>query len=122
MDEPNLWLQKYLTVPHVKDGRDMNGFDCWGFVVLALRQERGIYMPLVPTGAQLSHYEKKQRQLEISEDIVKCGWVKLRPDAAGSYHPIEFDILLFETTGPRFHCGLFLDKQYFVESREEVGV
>lgn len=39
------WLDDYVGVPYVVNGRDRNGWDCWGVVLVAFRERRGVVLP-----------------------------------------------------------------------------
>lgn len=37
-----IWVNDYMRIPFVTDGRDRRGCDCWGLVRLILREQAGI--------------------------------------------------------------------------------
>lgn len=39
------WQRRAIGVPFVSGGRDYNGWDCWGLVVCAWRDVRGVDVP-----------------------------------------------------------------------------
>ena len=39
------WCRKAIGVPFVQDGREYDGWDCWGLVVCAYRDVLGIELP-----------------------------------------------------------------------------
>ena len=131
------WLNKYVRVPYVKCGRTMAGFDCWGFVVLALAQEHGIYLPSVQSGAVMPFEERKTRAMDVAYDATASGsWEQIYPryfyqsineDEINKQDstPIKFqpfDVLLFVTSMNSLHCGLFIDGHQYAEAVEGRGV
>lgn len=39
------WANDYVGIPYVVNGRDRTGLDCWGLLILAFREQRGIELP-----------------------------------------------------------------------------
>lgn len=39
------WANDYVGIPYVLNGRDRDGCDCWGILVLVFQEQRGIVLP-----------------------------------------------------------------------------
>lgn len=39
------WVNRYIGIPFLENGRSMKGIDCWGLVWLILKEEAGIEVP-----------------------------------------------------------------------------
>jgi len=39
------WINDYVGVPYVVNGRDRNGWDCWGLVLAVYRDRLGVELP-----------------------------------------------------------------------------
>jgi hypothetical protein len=39
------WLNSYVGTPYVENGRDDDGYDCWGIVVAIYRDRLGVELP-----------------------------------------------------------------------------
>jgi cell wall-associated NlpC family hydrolase len=39
------WVNDYVGVPYLVNGRDRQGWDCWGVVMAAFVEQRGIELP-----------------------------------------------------------------------------
>lgn len=63
-------LEKYLSVPYRKGGRDESGCDCWGLARLVLERERGILLPSYDGAAEsdAEGIESRFRRLSGPED------------------------------------------------------
>ena len=40
-----MWAARYVGLPFLDHGRDWSGVDCWGLIVLVMREERDIALP-----------------------------------------------------------------------------
>ena len=39
------WINGYVGVPFLENGRDRNGWDCWGLVLAVYREQLGVELP-----------------------------------------------------------------------------
>jgi len=39
------WINEYVGVPYLRNGRDRNGWDCWGMCMAAFKEQRGVTLP-----------------------------------------------------------------------------
>jgi hypothetical protein len=114
-------VEKYLFVPYVKGGREPNGFDCWGLVLL-VRAEMGLPALAGPSDANRDNPVAMQRLYkQVSEQsLEKCA--DLRPgDIAAVFRAsvmvhvavaVEIDgrIALLETNPGSGVRWMFLDR------------
>lgn len=64
-------IEEYLRIPYKKNGRDMNGADCYGFARIIMEKEAGFQMPILDgrTAAEaedFSLYEEIPEPEELS--------------------------------------------------------
>jgi murein DD-endopeptidase / murein LD-carboxypeptidase len=105
-------VRKYLGVPFRHGGRDMDGADCWGLVMM-------IYADL---GFKLWDVDK----------VYDEGWTwKEKSLFIENYHrqwervekPQVFDGVLFcNHSGVANHCGVMLENGRFIQSTRRTGV
>lgn len=68
------WLEKYIKVPFLIDGRSMNGCDCWGLYRLIVKERSGIDLPMYPEQTTLSHMRKMLEKSQSPEwKIIQAG-------------------------------------------------
>ncbi len=108
-------LLKYMQIPYRLNGRGWDGADCYGLVILAFREERGI--ELFDPG-RISDW----RRLNDSNDFLdgaKLEWRKVER------HEVKlFDVALIRRLGSKTpnHCGLVIDPAQFIELTDPAGV
>lgn len=44
------WATRYIGVPYIIGGDKISGADCWGFVRLVLREQKGLRLPALAVG------------------------------------------------------------------------
>lgn len=107
-----MW-DKYIGIPFLRDGRDINGLDCWGLVSLIYQEELDIYLPLYngvfkdkspETMLEISRLMKEEREK----------WIKVQD-------PQEFDVLLLRTGRYAFHVSLVIDSENMIHVEEGIN-
>ena len=96
------WTDKYIGIPFVERGRDFNGCDCGGLVLLALKQELGV------EALDFQEYEKAAfRRMEgykmLGEGmrkVIKAEWLIVDK-------PKPFDLVRFWYGRHPSHVGLY---------------
>lgn len=102
------WVNKYVGIPYLEEGRTWSGCDCYGLVRLVQWEERGIAMP------ELEHlaYHKRattEERIALGEkikafDAARIGWELVPPG-----EPMrEFDVIWLKHGGP-IHYGVAID-------------
>jgi cell wall-associated NlpC family hydrolase len=102
MDE-RILREKYLGIPYKHRGRDIKGLDCWGFPILAYRDE-GIEL------IDLENYEQdwSYKGKNLFLDNYYKNWEEQRI-------PKFFDLILFKNgENVAFHAGIYLNHNDFM--------
>jgi hypothetical protein len=102
-----MWSNKYIGIPFLDKGRDINGIDCWGLVRLVYRQEYNIDLPNFS-----SEYEADDT--ERMRDLIaqyKEGWEQIDV-------PTEGCIVLFNIMGTESHIGIAVSNTHFLHARD----
>lgn len=114
-----MWTEKYIGIPFKAMGRGMDGVDCAGLCILALRQERGITVWDVAEGYTVGemHHRKGLARLD---DLLRRHLAVWRPVPLTDVQP--FDVVLYRVHGVETHCALAVDKRrvLHVEERHPV--
>ena len=102
-----MWHNKYIGIPFLDKGRDINGIDCWGLVRLVYKQEYSIDLPNFSTNYEAEDAERMSDLLAQYKE----GWEKI--DA-----PTEGCIVLFNILGVESHMGIAVSSTHFLHARE----
>ena len=82
-------IEEYLRIPYKTGGRSQNGCDCWGFVCLIMKKEKGIELPSYD-GVD----ETKTNGLEASYEKLQ--------------EPEDWAIVLMQQRKGHAHVGIYL--------------
>jgi cell wall-associated NlpC family hydrolase len=94
-----------LSVPYKKNGRDMNGFDCYGLVLEVCNRFGHKLKDFKYTDTSYKTFEKILKEVDPEKEGVKLA---KPPFLAG-------DIILFITAGTfENHCGVYLGDNQFI--------
>ena len=103
------WTGKYIGIPFVPGGRDMDGCDCGGLVLLVLRQEKGVlasdfnaYLP-----ENFRHASGMAGLGEGITDLVRREWPKVEA-------PRPFDLARFLVGRHPAHVGVYAGDGLFL--------
>lgn len=97
------WSAKYVGLPWCEHGRDRDGIDCWGLLVLAFAAERGISLPSYAEG-----YTSVRELQEISGLMQNTRSWPWKPVEVGQER--EWDMAVFRRAGIECHVGLVIER------------
>ncbi len=105
---------KYLTIPYVDKGSTFKGCDCYGLVLLFLKEELKIELTSLMTYYSITDFDTIEKQVKIeSEKFKKITHIK---------DLLFGDVLVFKVQGKfNAHCGIYLGEN-FLHTRKGVGV
>lgn len=98
------WTDKYIGIPFAENGRDFDGCDCGGLVLLALRTERGIVARDFGAEYTAAEFRGREGRRHLEALIAECAREFPRVDA-----PRPLDVLRFAVGGAICHVGLYVD-------------
>lgn len=111
----NDFILKVMGVPFREKGRDYSGLDCYGMVVLGMKEVYGVVLPsYVDDYTDTGH--SQQTRLELSELIAMK---KRKWEQVTKYQPM--DVALFNLGGMPIHVGLMIDKKNFIHCEKKIG-
>lgn len=95
------FINKYVGTPHVYDGRDASGMDCWGLVLAWYKEVLGVDLP---DWRRADHSRAWVARLMTREVEVHADWVDEPTD-----HAIMFveRVKLSHHTGVYYRGGVF---------------
>jgi hypothetical protein len=102
-----MWHNKYIGIPFLDKGRDINGIDCWGLVRLVYKQEYNIDLPNFSTNYEADDTEQMKDLLAQYKE----GWEKVDS-------PTEGCIVLFNILGVESHMGIAVSSTHFLHARD----
>jgi len=109
-------ISDYLAIPYKWDGRDFDGVDCYGLIVLWFKDQLGI--DLFDMQGVCSGYQQAAARA-ILQDNTEAEWVRI---------PLEeikrHDCLLIKTSPDAHianHCGIVQSKYTFLHILEKAG-
>lgn len=112
------WPLRYLAVPFRERGRDFDGADCWGLVLLILAQERGV---IVPEPAQLYASTQLRAASELRAFFAEAAHRWRRLPAPEPWSVLLFGVEVSGRTTPA-HVGLSLGGRSFIHTQDGYGV
>ena len=104
------WSDKYIGIPFLEGGRDFNGCDCGGLVLLVLRCEKGII------GRDFTSYELEDFRSHRGLTLIGKGIDEV---VAEDWRPVDgkphsFDLLRFNTGKASCHVGIYVGDGRFL--------
>lgn len=95
-------FDKYIDIPFVANGNDINGCDCWRLICLVYREMLNIELPTFP---EIKLDATKESLLKITRAFKenKQKWNSVK-------NPKPFDVVLIRTGNMLFHAGLVIGK------------
>ena len=109
------WASKYIGLPYVPKGRDMEGVDCWGLCYLIWRNEFDI---LVPKYNEVSYTnpDDSDKIARIVEEESEKFWKEIQISEATTA-----DCLIIRLRGLPMHVAFVIKPRIMVHSLEEYG-
>lgn len=109
------WAARYIGIPYVESGRDGNGLDCWGLLVLIWREQYGIDLPFYDG----PHWARGANRAEIAEAIraEQSRYVEVPVGAEK-----EGDGIVLRLAGHPLHVGLVLAPGWMIHTHESAAV
>jgi cell wall-associated NlpC family hydrolase len=93
-----LVFQKYRGAPYIYGGTDARGFDCSGFIQLALQEAYGLSVPRTTDALARTGTAVRRDQLRIG------------------------DLVFFYTSVKQLHAGIYSNKGRFIHASTSKGV
>jgi cell wall-associated NlpC family hydrolase len=90
------WLNRYIGKPYKYGGRDMEGMDCYGLLVLIFRERYSTNLP----DWVVDEIDLKGRSGQIADVVCSGKWTEMEEAADG-------DVAVCYRTKLAFHVGLF---------------
>ena len=111
------WTDKYIGIPFVEGGRDFNGCDCAGLVLLALKMELGL------EALDFREYEKAHfAGMEGYKYLGKVMAEVIEKDWRVVDEPRPFDLVRFYYGKEPSHVGIWAGYRNMFLHVEEVGL
>lgn len=110
MDEIQL-TRKIMTTPYIHGGRDFEGADCYGAIILWYRHRLGIELWDLEAGYPA---DWKQSKNLFIENYYRQ-WLRVE-------RPKRHDIVLIRITAERLHAGIFMGQGKFLHLCQAGGV
>ena len=107
------WVNKYIGIPFVSNGRTITGCDCYGLIRLVLHNEYNIKLP------ELSdNYEDANNILETSRLFSEH-----RPVLAAEKlsKPAEKSVVVITEQGKPCHIGIYAGAGFILHTRAKTG-
>lgn len=106
------WWSKYIDVPFVERGRDMEGSDCWGLVRLIYKNELGI--DLQDYSELYESTNDREKLSKIVESESEQNWISV--DA-----PKEFDVVILNLRGVPMHVGIVTKPNHMIHCAKGIN-
>ena len=108
------WADEYVGLRYKAGGRNRSGLDCWGLVLLVLRERFGIDVP-VYSGVTWSVATSADVARKIEQERV--GWTQID---AGQERP--GDVILMRLRGYPIHVGIVLGDGMMLHAHDGADV
>ena len=109
------WTARYVGIPYLESGRDRNGLDCWGLVVLIWREQYGFDLPAYDG----PHWAKGADRAAIAAAI-EAEQARYVEVPAGQER--EGDGILLRMMGLPLHIGLVVTPGWMIHTHETAAV
>lgn len=104
----------YLKIPYKEGGRSFEGVDCYGLVLLLLKNEFKIDVEPLLCYKSTRDFDSIEKQVKLeAEKFEKIPEIK---------DLLKGDVLVFKVRGKfNAHCGVYLGES-FIHAEEKIGV
>lgn len=106
------WVSPYVGLPFVDHGRGP-GYDCWGLVLLVLRERYGVEAP--DFGGSYS----STRDIDGVPAAFAAG--EALPEWSRVDAPAEGDVVVILVAGKPMHCGVVVGANTMLHARPKTG-
>ena len=119
----NEFVARAVGVPFKPRGRDWNGWDCWGCVVLSFHEILGIELPSYEDQYEDDDVRGSARLGElVAAQLGEWAVVPLNRDASRPYTFAKpMDVAVFRLHGRPLHTGLVLDQARMLHTEHKIG-
>lgn len=97
------WVNNYIGIPYVRNGRNLDGLDCWGLIWLVKREIENMLLPDWTVASARYHTVVSVMSKAVNE-VIGGGGAK-RVDK-----PKDFDIIVLRRGDLCAHVGLYINK------------
>lgn len=109
------WTEKYINIPFKEGGRNFEGCDCGGLVLLALKLEKGVL------ATDFTEYETADfRHMRGYEKLGK-GVQELMREWEVVKQPRPFDLCRFHYAGAPCHVGIYVGSEGFLHVERKIN-
>lgn len=105
------WVNDYIGIPYVEDGRTRAGLDCWGLIVLVWREVYGRDLPVYDGPHWARDADRRVIAAAIALEVERYESVP-----AGSER--EGDGIILRMAGHPLHVGLVVAPGWMLHSHE----
>jgi cell wall-associated NlpC family hydrolase len=107
------WVKKYIGIPFISNGRNLEGCDCYGLVRFVLRDEYNVLLPELSDNYSDALNVKETARL-FEEHLPVLTAEKLP-------QPEEKAVVIITTSGQNSHIGIFAGGGYILHTDRKTG-
>ena len=113
---PNIpeWVGQYIGLPYAEGGRTREGIDCWGLIVLVLREQFNVVVPSYDHMKYSGHECAKELGEFFNKE--KVSWTELEVDEAKTG-----DGLLIRMIGHPIHAAIVVAPDIMLHIEEGIN-
>ena len=99
---PPDWVNDYIGLPYVLNGRERRGLDCWGLISLVWREKRGIQIPDFQAPHDADLMEVMQAVADNMPEAIR------QARAVAVEAPVDWDFVVCYRHKLACHVGLYI--------------
>ncbi|MBG95136.1 MAG: hypothetical protein CL793_07780 [Chloroflexi bacterium] len=105
------WESSYIGIPYQNRGRDREGIDCYGLVVLVFREVFGVRL------TSFDDFDIESPDIhQVWDDSRRSEWVRVADEDVRPGDVVDAILMRIP------HCGIVVDTNRMIHSRVGVGV